>query len=266
MHVAEQIAFLDIVSKGRLSVGFGRGNAEREYAWFRIPLQESRARFAEGFGIVKDLLSGDGQTSGGEHYPVPPARLRPRPRSDITERFLMAAVSPESAQIAAELGTGLLLVGDAPDQGDKVRRHRELLGPLAASRSACMLNWVVVADSDEEARSEAEPYLRQFTLLAGMHYGNLAELGRYEDYRSWGERAAAAGNASLEERVARQLDTCVVGSPETCVRKLEEIRARVGIDHFVGMVGFGGMPRERAERSLRLYAQEVVPHFRSEAA
>ena len=263
VHVAEQIAFLDIVSKGRLYVGFGRGNAEREYAWFRIPMDESRGRFSEGFAIIKDLLSDTGETRGGQFYPVPKARLRPRPRSEITERFLMAAVSPESAEIAAKLDAGIMLVGDAPDQGDKVRRHRETLGVKAADRVACMLNWLVVADTDERARALAEPYLRQFSLLAGMHYGNLAELGKYKDYESWGKRAAAAGSASLDDRVAQQMATCVIGSPETCIRKLEDIESRVGINHFVGMVGFGGMSREEAEHSMQLYAKEIVPHFRA---
>jgi len=46
IRVAEEIALLDILSGGRCLFGFGRGAASVEYAGFRIPMGEARARFA----------------------------------------------------------------------------------------------------------------------------------------------------------------------------------------------------------------------------
>jgi len=46
VRVAEQIAMVDILSRGRLLVGFGRGAAKLEYDGFRIPMDEARERLS----------------------------------------------------------------------------------------------------------------------------------------------------------------------------------------------------------------------------
>jgi len=38
-----------------------------------------------------------------------------------------------------------------------------------------------------------------------------------------------------------------------------DIRRRVGNDHFVGVFSYAGMPPAEAERSMRLFAKEVMP-------
>src|SRR4029450_4726900 len=59
VRVAEEIALLDILSGGRVLLGFGRGAASVEYAGFRIPMEEARARFVETAQIVVRALSQD---------------------------------------------------------------------------------------------------------------------------------------------------------------------------------------------------------------
>ena len=44
IRVAESIALLDVLCGGRCLFGFGRGAASVEYAGFRIPMEEARAR------------------------------------------------------------------------------------------------------------------------------------------------------------------------------------------------------------------------------
>src|ERR1051325_5930656 len=56
VRVAEQIALLDVLSHGRLLVGFGRGAAKLEYEGFRVPMDEARERFIEAAEVgVKAL-------------------------------------------------------------------------------------------------------------------------------------------------------------------------------------------------------------------
>jgi alkanesulfonate monooxygenase SsuD/methylene tetrahydromethanopterin reductase-like flavin-dependent oxidoreductase (luciferase family) len=52
--------------------------------------------------------------------------------------------------------------------------------------------------------------------------------------------------------------TQVFGSPKQCVERIRQIRSTVDAAEFVGVFKYGGMPLEEAERSLRLFAAEVL--------
>src|SRR5215211_7069359 len=110
VRVAEQIALLDILCGGRCLFGFGRGAASVEYEGFRIPMGEARPRFVEAAKIVVQALANDSFEHDGQFYKIPRTAIRPRPISHPERRFYASAVSPDSAEIMAKLGFGLLMV------------------------------------------------------------------------------------------------------------------------------------------------------------
>jgi alkanesulfonate monooxygenase SsuD/methylene tetrahydromethanopterin reductase-like flavin-dependent oxidoreductase (luciferase family) len=57
VRVAEQIAMLDNLSKGRIVIGFGRGAATVEYNGFRVAMEESRERFMVWTAQLKGYLT-----------------------------------------------------------------------------------------------------------------------------------------------------------------------------------------------------------------
>src|SRR3989449_3206260 len=109
VRVAEEIALLDVISGGRCLFGFGRGAASVEYAGFRVPMEEARPRFVEAAQIVVKALTHDVFDWDGEFYRVPATSIRPRPISHPERRFYASSVSPESAEIMAKLGFGVLM-------------------------------------------------------------------------------------------------------------------------------------------------------------
>src|SRR5437867_3549826 len=128
VRVAEEIALLDILSNGRCVFGFGRGAASVEYAGFRVPMEEARSRFVEAAKIVVKALTHDVFDWDGEFFKIPPTSIRPRPISHPERRFYASSVSPESAEIRARLGFGLLVImqNEWPKAAEDIRRYRDI--------------------------------------------------------------------------------------------------------------------------------------------
>jgi alkanesulfonate monooxygenase SsuD/methylene tetrahydromethanopterin reductase-like flavin-dependent oxidoreductase (luciferase family) len=55
------------------------------------------------------------------------------------------------------------------------------------------------------------------------------------------------------------LQNNVWGTPEACIEKLERINTMMGADDFVAVFSYGSMPVEKAEASMRLFAEKVLP-------
>ena len=54
----------------------------------------------------------------------------------------------------------------------------------------------------------------------------------------------------------------IFGGPQTCIEKLEQLGEEAGVNNLVCWMNFGGLPMEMMERSMRLFADEVMPALR----
>jgi hypothetical protein len=72
----------------------------------------------------------------------------------------------------------------------------------------------------------------------------------------------AGPSSSQEEQFQEQLKTNLIGSPKAVIEKLTALRERLPTMNYVlAIVGHGAAPIEFDRRSLRLLAEEVMPHF-----
>ena len=59
------------------------------------------------------------------------------------------------------------------------------------------------------------------------------------------------------------LDLQVWGTPEQCFEKIMSTRARTGNESFLAAFSFGAMPYDEVEKSMRLFAKEVLPPLKA---
>ncbi|MEL0112887.1 MAG: LLM class flavin-dependent oxidoreductase, partial [Rickettsiales bacterium] len=206
IRVAEQIAYLDLLCGGRCMFGFGRGAASVEYAGFRIPMEEARPRFAESAQLITKALSEEVFDWDGEFYKIPKMSIRPRPMSHPERRFYASSVSPESAEIMAKLGFGMMVImqNEWVKAAADIQSFRDIATSVGHTpRPPVILTYASCAESRDEARDRATQYLGAKWDSIDNHYhfsdGHLANVKGYESYGKM-----AKTYSKLKDPVARQ--------------------------------------------------------------
>ena len=274
IRVAEQIALLDVMSGGRTLMGFGRGAASVEYEGFRIPMEEARPRFVESAQLIVKALSNDRFDWQGEFYQIPEMSIRPRPISHPERRFYASSVSPESSEIMAKLGFGMLVVmqNEWSKAAEDVQRYREIARSVGHTpRPPIILSNVACAPTRAEAREWALRYLGEKWDSIDNHYhfadGHLSNVKGYESYGKLAKTYTKMKDETFRSKATDfYVSIQVVGTPDDCIQQIAELRRLTGMDLFVTEFSFGSMPHHLAELNMRLFADKVVPVLQRDAA
>jgi alkanesulfonate monooxygenase SsuD/methylene tetrahydromethanopterin reductase-like flavin-dependent oxidoreductase (luciferase family) len=275
VRVAEQIALLDILCGGRCLFGFGRGAASVEYEGFRIPMEEARPRFVEAAQIIVKALAQESFEHDGEFFQIPRTAIRPRPISHPERRFYASAVSPDSAEIMAKLGFGILMVmqNEWAKASADIARYREIATAAGHTpRPPVILTNVCCAESRSEAQERAVKYLGEKWQSIDNHYhfsdGHLATVKGYESYGKMAKTYAKINDSAENKAKATEfyVSIQIVGTPDDCLQKIGELQRCTGMDHLVTEFSFGAMPHEEAEVNMRLFADRVMPVLQRDPA
>lgn len=274
IRVAEQIAYLDLLCGGRCMFGFGRGAATKEYEGFRVPMEEARPRFAESAQLITKALRDEVFEWDGEFYKIPKMSIRPRPMSHPERRFYASSVSPESAEIMAKLGFGMMVImqNEWNKAAADIQKYRDIAISVGHTPTPpVILTNVSCAESRDEAQERALQYLGAKWDSIDNHYnfsdGHLANVKGYESYG-----ATAKTYAKMKDPVARKKMTDfyvsiqIVGTPNDCIEQVAELQKLTGTNHIVCDFSYGGMPHHEGELNMRLFAKDVMPVLQRDAA
>ena len=274
VRVAEQIALLDIMCGGRCLFGFGRGAASTEYEGFRIPMDEARPRFAEAAEIVVKALANDSFEHDGEFFKIPRMSIRPRPMSNPERRFYASSVSPESAELIAKLGFGMLMI--MQNEWEKCRQDIDRFQAMSEQagfvpKAPIILTNVSCAESREEAHERAQKYLGRKWQSIDDHYhfsdGHLAGVKGYEAYGKTAKTYAKLKDpANLKKATDFYVSIQIVGTPDDCLQQLGDLQKVTGHEHLVAEFSFGNLPHHESEKNLRLFADRVLPTLQRDPA
>ncbi|HUF90748.1 MAG TPA: LLM class flavin-dependent oxidoreductase [Candidatus Limnocylindria bacterium] len=266
MRVAEEVSMLDNISGGRFILGMGRGAGKVEFDGFRLPMDESRARFVEAAEMLLRGLESGYCEYDGTYIKQPRAAIRPAPFKSFRGRTYAAAVSPESVPIMAKLGIGMLIIPQKPwkevaKELDEYRRVYRDVNAAEAPAPVCA-GWTFCDESAERAREMARRYIGGYFQSVLDHYNfgsdHLAKTKGYEYYGKMADKIQTYGADSVTDFF---VDLQISGTPEQCYEQILDVRRRVGNEHFVGVFSYAGMPYDEAERNMRLFAREVMPQL-----
>jgi alkanesulfonate monooxygenase SsuD/methylene tetrahydromethanopterin reductase-like flavin-dependent oxidoreductase (luciferase family) len=240
--LAEQVATLDLLSRGRLDVGVGKGYRHNEFAGFAMPPDEAEPRFEEVLDVlVRALASNEPFSHRGRFFRFdevvvePPSHQRPHPP------LWLAAGSAVSTSTCARRGFNLLLDQFASPQqiGERIALYRR---ELEAAGHAFEPMRVAVARNIFVARDAAEKQ-EAVTRQAQIHE-RLLSLSRGSESRPGSH---ILGYADTPEAHS------LIGTAEEVVEGLAALED-VGVA-YVLLFGQG------SRQNLRRFAERVMPKF-----
>ena len=264
-RVAAKMAQLDQQCGGRALLGFGRGLSRREYERIGVPMSEARERFDQGTALVLEALNKGFFEGDGER---PRAELRPRPTRGFGDRVYSIGVSPDSALQAAVLGAQLMVLAQQPWEVFKQQAlipYQEKWRELRDSEPPVpFAGQLVYCDPDPvRAKELGERYVKEYFATVAEHYeiggAHFKDTKGYEYYANAADAIQAMGLDTLAELYA---GVNTYGTPDEVVEKLRAQKQVLGVDHDVLVIPkYGSMTQDEAMASIRLFAEQVIPHF-----
>jgi alkanesulfonate monooxygenase SsuD/methylene tetrahydromethanopterin reductase-like flavin-dependent oxidoreductase (luciferase family) len=267
VRVAEEAAWLDSVSGGRVVLGFGRGLGPIEFDKFRLDMGESRQRFVEYATAITGALESGVLRGDGPLYVQPDAELHPPPATTFRGRTYASAVSPESAKIMATLGYGLILIAQKPWKTTiaETAAYRELFVELNGHEppAPILVNFTTVDPSPARAQELHDEYAMGYARSTIGHYDftneRLEHINGYEYYAGLRANIVKHGLPKFNRFLA---DLQMSGTPDAFVEQtVERVRA-LDAGGVLNVLSFGGMPPEVARRNYDVFTEQVLPKLR----
>jgi alkanesulfonate monooxygenase SsuD/methylene tetrahydromethanopterin reductase-like flavin-dependent oxidoreductase (luciferase family) len=268
VRAASEIAMLDNLCGGRYILGIGRGLARDEFEGLGIPLGESRERFVEAAELILGALETGSARYDGKFYQQPERSIRPAPVRSFRGRTYAAAVSPESVKIMARLGVAILVIPQKPWKSveEDLATYRSVFEEVnGVAPPPTTLASQVFCDADAGRAEElAKKYIGNYYISVMRHYELLGDhLKDTKGYEYYAASKEALEKRDLQKSADYYTNLQVWGTPEQCYEKIMEARQKINCDHFVANFRYVDIPPAEGARSMRLFAQEVMPQLKA---
>ena len=232
-----------------------------ELRYFGVDPAGARARFHETLNILIAGLTSARLTFAGEHFQYSDVPIELRPYQHPYPPLWYPTHNPESVQYAAQQGYNYVGLGPAAavkehidayrqtwqrSQHDAGRLNRHVTAPKLG-----VLRQVVVAETDDEAlaitRAAHDGWYRSITKL-------------------WHDHDDHSVDGIFAWETAAQHETILSGSPRRVCDQLDRLVRTSDCNYVICAFAWGDMPHQQSLRSLRLFAQEIMPAFSESTA
>lgn len=262
IRLAEEASVLDHLSNGRLVLGIGRGLARAEFDGFGVDMARSRQLFAESAEAILEAFETGVLKLPGREVPI-----RPLPPAPLRGRAYASSISPESQQLMARLGVGIMIFLQKPweqtvaDIESYASTYREVNGteppkPLLVIFAAC--------DRDPARAERLFDQIMAYYDSTVDHYefddAELAKVPGYEYYGRIAERIEKHGREQFVRFLAG-LQPC--GTPEQVAEQVIADVRRVDAAGVIAVCSYGRMSASDARANQELFASEVIPALRA---
>jgi len=264
-RIAERVAMLDHLSEGRFEFGVGRGSSTTEQKGFGINDPDiTKDMVAEVLPQLVRMWKEEEYSFDGKFFSMPTRNVLPKPYSSPHPPIWMAAGSPSTFDLAAELGVGVLCFGfSTPDQlTPLVARYKEKIvdcknpvGDFVNNNVMITTQMICMEDGDKA---------RQTFLEAESNY-HLSLVFRYLDtfpkppgLPEWPEIVPGLDAKGLE--LAISTGNIAIGNPDEVSNAIETY-TKTGADQLAFGMLSTSMSRASCEEAVATFGKHVLGNF-----
>ena len=245
VQVAEDVATLDHICRGRLIFGVGLGYRPEEFEAAGGTMRERVPRFEEGLALMKRPWTDDEVTHHGRFYRVTGARPTARPLQRPYPRIWVAGMTEPAIRRAGRLGQSFYAIGtlgvDVLRRSLDVWRAALAEGGHATPAEIPVHRELYVAATREEARAKARPAVEA-------------------KYRGYAEHGLPG--VDVADGVERLMDNpFVIGAPDECLEKLARLR-ELGFTHVALRLFWPSMSQREALTMIDLVGSTLLPSLK----
>ena len=263
VRLAEEIATLDHVSRGRLDFGIGRSTFSFIYEGFGMDFAESRGRFDECLEIILKGWSEDQFSYEGDFYKFENSSVVPKPYQQPHPPISVGVTSAETFPMVGRMGYPILInpsrvfsLAELKDYIAEYQRARRDAGHEGKGAVGLRVP-IYLAETAEAAYEEPRPSTEEAMVRIGEIVASTAHgVGVTDD------RIAQADRIKSMNYDDWLRDKVVFGTPEAAVDRFRELQEDLGLTEIIYEVNFGcQIPHERQVNTIRLLTEQVAPHL-----
>lgn len=257
MRLVEEIAYVDMLSQGRLRLGVGAGSQNHESRGLGTEIAEARTRFLEALDIIEMAFAKDRVEYRGRHFQVPETALSIRPLRPEGPPIYLAGLADDEEIMRRAGERGYVPFASAawlPVAGVAKKRAGYEAGYRAAGRNPATMPFAVqrliyVTDDKAEAMRAAEAARYTYRLVASVKGTSPVFDGAFI------REQPIPGEDDLETI----LEAATIGDADKCAERIVADIEGLGLTHMSCFMNFGGLPPEDVRRSMERFARDVRP-------
>jgi alkanesulfonate monooxygenase SsuD/methylene tetrahydromethanopterin reductase-like flavin-dependent oxidoreductase (luciferase family) len=287
VKVAERCATLDILSGGRLHVGFGKGGTQQEAGTFGYQLADLPPMIEESMRLIPRFWTEEMVEHHGRFIDIPPRPIHPKPLQDPHPPLYMACTHADTLLAAGSRGIGALVLGfGGPEQvAEKNQMYRkafaervesEQVGSRPTEHLAALCPAVVLDDGSEARRLGLRG--QRFFMESIGHWGSAGKMP-LPDPSSWPDdltTVAGDGTTIIKSSIGSEQVTVdfsdltmamtnpnhAYGTVEDCIGYVGRL-IDAGADEILFLNQMGTVPQWAMMETIRNIGEHVIPHFRA---
>ncbi|WP_161600472.1 LLM class flavin-dependent oxidoreductase [Mycolicibacterium hodleri] len=269
LRFAERAAMLDLVSGGRVDICVGRGYQLPQNVAFGVAEDATKPMFAEALDIILNTWTDGPSGFDGEHYSFPPVRTFPPPQRPANEILIYGVGATTPIEETIRRGLPLGLSQPFGPVAKTAAAFEEYVAALHASPlrddeverlldRAFVLVYAMVAPTVDEARDISKrPFEWHNARLAALRTPVPSPSEWREHYY---DHPVAPTEIDDADWNAMTSDALLFTDPEGMADHMAVLRD-AGVRNVVPWMGVGGVTQRHVLRSMRLFAEHVMPKF-----
>ncbi len=247
LRVAEDSAMVDVMSGGRLRLGVSAGYAESDLRAFAVPPGERVRRMRDGIALIRAVWTGEPVTLENSLSQLNGFKLFPQPLQRPAPPIYVGGTVDAAIRRAARIGDEFLIsttqsIADIPRIIGVYDEELRRLGKDPSAKSTTLNRIVHVVPNGGSRDGVVEFFSRRF-------------LGLYD---AWGHQNVTALGGTARSSAEVDAEHFIIGEAAECIDRIARY-AELGVRQIACLMNFGGPELDAVERSMRLFAERVMP-------